>query len=160
VRLHQDPQLLDLIGERLSGDFEHGGGAVLVAAGLGEGAFNEVAFETGDGVLVGAGGEAGRDDVAEAFGEVASVTGSVQDTEEGLGPRFNSNSCVSCHSHPAMGGSSPATNPQVSVAPQAQVDPLVNLGIISANGPVREVRFTTDGGVHDLFTIFLNGTRR
>jgi CxxC motif-containing protein (DUF1111 family) len=90
---------------------------------------------------------------AEAFGEVASVTGSVQDTEEGLGPRFNSNSCVSCHSHPAMGGSSPATNPQVSVAPQAQVDPLVNLGIISANGPVREVRFTTDGGVHDLFTI-------
>ena len=90
---------------------------------------------------------------AGAFGEVASVMGSVQDTEEGLGPRFNSNSCVSCHSHPAMGGSSPATNPQVNVAPRAQVDPLVNLGIISANGPVREVRFTTDGGVHDLFTI-------
>src|SRR5262245_57262974 len=45
---------------------------------------------------------------AEAFGETASVTGSVNDTEDGLGPRFNSNSCVSCHSHPAMGGSSPA----------------------------------------------------
>ena len=90
---------------------------------------------------------------AEAFSETASVTGSVNDTEAGLGPRFNSNSCLSCHAHPAMGGSSPATNPQVSVAPQAQVDLLVNLGIISANGPVREVRFTTDGGVHDLFTI-------
>jgi hypothetical protein len=33
------------------------------------------------------------------------------------------------------------------------VDPLVHLGIISADGPVREGRFTTDGGVHDLFTI-------
>ena len=90
---------------------------------------------------------------AEAFGETASVTGAVADSEPGLGPRFNSTSCVSCHSHPAMGGSSPATNPQVSVAPQAQVDPLMALGIISANGPVREVRFTSDGGVHDLFTI-------
>ena len=90
---------------------------------------------------------------AEAFSETASVTGSVADTEPGLGPRFNSSSCISCHSHPAMGGSSPATNPQVTVAPREQVDPLVALGIISANGPVREVRFTTDGGVHDLFTI-------
>jgi CxxC motif-containing protein (DUF1111 family) len=90
---------------------------------------------------------------AEAFGEAASVDGNVPDTEPGLGPRFNSTSCVSCHSHPAMGGSSPATNPQVSVAPPGQLDLLLNLGIISANGPVREVRFTTDGGVHDLFTI-------
>jgi CxxC motif-containing protein (DUF1111 family) len=92
---------------------------------------------------------------AEAFGEAASVDGSVPDTEPGLGPRFNSTSCVSCHSHPAMGGSSPDTNPQVILGPPAQVATLTALGIISADGPVREVRFTTDGGVHDLFTIAL-----
>ena len=90
---------------------------------------------------------------ADAFADVASVTGSIAGTEAGLGPRFNSTSCVSCHSHPAMGGSSPATNPQVTVGPTAQVALLTGLGIISPNGPVREVRFTTDGGVHDLFTI-------
>ena len=90
---------------------------------------------------------------ADAFGESASVNGSVAGTEAGLGPRFNSTSCVSCHAQPAMGGSSPATNPQVNVAPAVQVNALIDLGIISAEGPVREVRFTSDGGVHDLFTI-------
>jgi CxxC motif-containing protein (DUF1111 family) len=90
---------------------------------------------------------------AEAFGEASSVTGSIAGTEPGLGPRFNSTSCVSCHAHPTMGGSSPASNPQVSVAPPGQLNVLLDLGIISASGPVREVRFTTDGGVHDLFTI-------
>jgi CxxC motif-containing protein (DUF1111 family) len=91
----------------------------------------------------------------EAFGEVSSVTGSVPGTEEGLGPRFNLTSCAGCHAQPAMGGSSPASNPQVvgGVAQQSQIDALVALGIISPNGPVREVRFSTDGGVHDLFTI-------
>jgi CxxC motif-containing protein (DUF1111 family) len=91
----------------------------------------------------------------DAFGEVASVTGSVPDTEEGLGPRFNLNSCAGCHKQPAVGGTSPAANPQTStdVAPLAQINNLINLGIISPTGPVREVRFTTDGGVHDLFTI-------
>src|SRR5579862_3422148 len=71
----------------------------------------------------------------------------------GLGPRFNLDSCAGCHKFPAAGGSSPAINPQVSVAPSFQVTPLLNLGIISATGPVREVRFQSDGGVHDLFTI-------
>ena len=96
---------------------------------------------------------------ADAYGEVASVTASVTGTEPGLGPRFNSTSCASCHAHPAMGGSSPSSNPQVSVAPASQVNPLIDLGIISATGPVREVRFSTDGGVHALFTIIgLPGT--
>jgi CxxC motif-containing protein (DUF1111 family) len=90
---------------------------------------------------------------ADAYGEAASVTGSVAGTEAGLGPRFNSTSCASCHAHPAMGGSSPSSNPQVNVAPAAQVNPLIDLGIISASGPVREVRFSTDGGVHALFII-------
>jgi CxxC motif-containing protein (DUF1111 family) len=89
----------------------------------------------------------------EAFEEVSSVTGSVEDTEAGLGPRFNLDSCGGCHAQPAVGGSSPANNPQVSVGPPSQVNLLMNLGIISPTGPVREVRFTTDGGVHALFTI-------
>jgi CxxC motif-containing protein (DUF1111 family) len=89
----------------------------------------------------------------DEFEEVQSVTGSVAGTEEGLGPRFNSNSCVSCHAHPAAGGTSPQANPQVSVGPPGEVGTLTSLGIISPNGPVREVRFQNDGGVHDLFTI-------
>jgi CxxC motif-containing protein (DUF1111 family) len=73
----------------------------------------------------------------------------------GLGPRFNSNSCSSCHFYPAAGGTSPASNPQVAFAnSQNRMPPF-----ITASGPVREVRFiknpdgTPDGGVHDLFTI-------
>ena len=91
----------------------------------------------------------------DSFQEVASVTGSVAGTEPGLGPRFNLNSCAGCHAHPAVGGSSPADNPQVSVAPPGPPPgQLANVaGIISPKGPVREVRFSTDGGVHDLFTI-------
>jgi CxxC motif-containing protein (DUF1111 family) len=89
----------------------------------------------------------------ESFGEVASVTGSVVGTEPGLGPRFNMTSCAGCHAQPAVGGSSPSVNPQVSAAPASQVSLLTSLNIINANGPVREVRFSTDGGVHDLFTI-------
>jgi CxxC motif-containing protein (DUF1111 family) len=72
-----------------------------------------------------------------------------------LGPRFNSNSCSSCHIHPAVGGSAPSSNPQVAFAnSQNRLPPF-----ITASGPVREVRFiknpdgTPDGGVHDLFTI-------
>jgi CxxC motif-containing protein (DUF1111 family) len=75
--------------------------------------------------------------------------------EGGLGPRFNSTSCSSCHAQPAIGGTSPASNPQVAFAnSQNQLPPF-----ITATGPVREVRFisnpngTPDGGVHDLFTI-------
>jgi CxxC motif-containing protein (DUF1111 family) len=95
----------------------------------------------------------------DEFEEVQSVTGSVAGTEEGLGPRFNSNSCVSCHAHPAVGGTSPPINPQVSAGPPSQVLTLKSLNIISDDGPVREVRFESDGGVHDLFTIAgLEGT--
>ncbi|HUB82778.1 MAG TPA: di-heme oxidoredictase family protein [Bryobacteraceae bacterium] len=73
----------------------------------------------------------------------------------GLGPRFNSNSCSSCHAQPAVGGSSPRNNPQVAFAnSKNQLPPF-----IQANGPVREARFiqtsggAPDGGVHDLFVI-------
>jgi len=91
----------------------------------------------------------------DAFEEVASVLGTVPNTEQGLGPRFNMNSCAGCHRFPAVGGSSPVHNPQVDVGPSSQVATLVGLGLISPNGPVREIRFNNpgDGGVHDLFTI-------
>jgi hypothetical protein len=77
---------------------------------------------------------------------------------DGLGPRLNLNSCSSCHSFPAVGGSSPAVNPQVAFATHdGGLDRLPSF--LTANGPVREARFvknadgTADGGVHDLFTI-------
>lgn len=87
----------------------------------------------------------------------------------GLGPRFNSNSCVSCHSQPAAGGSGPAVNPQFTftngtpplVAPNNTAP-----SFITANGPTREARFpfffdssgnvntnAPNGGVEDLFTV-------
>ncbi|HYR42760.1 MAG TPA: di-heme oxidoredictase family protein [Terriglobia bacterium] len=90
----------------------------------------------------------------DAFREVDTVA-------SGLGPRFNLNSCAGCHAQPAVGGSSPAQNPQVvgGVAPAYQINNLVNLGLISTQGPVREVRFKSDGGVHDLFvTAGMSGT--
>src|SRR6267143_505100 len=79
--------------------------------------------------------------------------------EDGLGPRFNLDSCAGCHIHPAVGGSSPPTNnPQVVragiMAPGNTVP-----AFLTPNGPVREVRFirnpngTPDGGVHSIFTI-------
>lgn len=78
----------------------------------------------------------------------------------GLGPTFNSNSCGSCHSQPATGGSSPSLTafPNVGNNPQATVGQLMGGGspvpfFITADGPVREARFKSDGGVHDLFTI-------
>ena len=92
----------------------------------------------------------------DEFQETQSVTGSIAGTEEGLGPRFNMNSCSSCHAHPAVGGTSPANNPQVlsNPADPSQIALVTDtVHILSAHGPVREVRFSTDGGVHQLFTI-------
>lgn len=84
----------------------------------------------------------------------------------GLGPGFNSNSCVSCHSQPATLGTSPSpTSPQ---APQPNPEIAAGLStgaanvipsFVTPNGPAREARFirrsdgTPDGGVHDLFSI-------
>jgi CxxC motif-containing protein (DUF1111 family) len=82
----------------------------------------------------------------------------------GLGPRFNSNSCSSCHSQPAIGGTSPRVNPETVVFNENGADNDIP-SFITADGPVREARFkfflnpdgslstTRDGGVHDLFTI-------
>ena len=89
------------------------------------------------------------------FNEVEVVTGG---DNSGLGPRFNSNSCLSCHSQPAPGGSSPAMNPSIAVATLNGAENVVPW-FITANGPVREARFkrnpdgSNDGGVHDLFVV-------
>ncbi|HKR80260.1 MAG TPA: di-heme oxidoredictase family protein [Nitrospira sp.] len=94
----------------------------------------------------------------EAFEEVASVQGTIPDTEAGLGPRFNLDSCAGCHAHPAIGGSSPSINPQPDVAKKAGALNEVP-SFIQKDGPIREVRFkfnpdgSPDGGVHALFTI-------
>jgi CxxC motif-containing protein (DUF1111 family) len=93
------------------------------------------------------------------FMEVDSVSGTISgEGGSGLGPTFNGNSCAQCHAHPAVGGSSPATNPQVALA---NLDGAQNTvpSFITSDGPVREARFirnpdgTPDGGVHGLFTI-------
>jgi CxxC motif-containing protein (DUF1111 family) len=89
------------------------------------------------------------------FLEVEAVTGGVNN---GLGPRFNSNQCASCHSQPSFGGSSPAMNPLFAIATSNGASNSMPW-FITQNGPVREARFklntdgTADGGVHNLFVI-------
>jgi CxxC motif-containing protein (DUF1111 family) len=89
------------------------------------------------------------------FSQIESVTGG---QNNGLGPRFNSNSCLSCHVQPSVGGSSPATNPSIAIATLNGAKNVVPW-FIAQNGPIREARFkrnpdgTNDGGVHDLFVI-------
>jgi CxxC motif-containing protein (DUF1111 family) len=95
---------------------------------------------------------------SQAFNAAATVFSEVEGVANGLGPRFNLNSCAGCHAYPVAGGASPLVNPQIAVAvqngAQNQLPPF-----IQANGPVRVVRFrqnpdgSPDGGVHDLFTI-------
>jgi CxxC motif-containing protein (DUF1111 family) len=98
--------------------------------------------------------EIGRD----AFLEVASVQGTIPNTEAGRGPRFNLDSCAGCHRQPDIGGSSPAINPQVEVAKKEGANNEIP-SFIKIDGPIREARFkrnpdgTPDGGVHALFTI-------
>jgi CxxC motif-containing protein (DUF1111 family) len=95
-----------------------------------------------------------RDGLAR-FADIEVVTGG---NNNGLGPRFNSNQCLSCHSQPAAGGSSPARNPLIGIATLNGAKNMVPW-FITQNGPVREARFkrnpngTNDGGVHNLFVI-------
>jgi CxxC motif-containing protein (DUF1111 family) len=87
----------------------------------------------------------------DTFNEVDAVP-------NGLGPRFNLDSCAGCHSQPAVGGSSPATNPQVAIATAAGAKNVLP-SFITASGPTREARFvrnpdgSPDGSVHALFVI-------
>jgi CxxC motif-containing protein (DUF1111 family) len=91
--------------------------------------------------------EVGLEDFSEAEG-----------VGEGLGPRFNLDGCLGCHSQPAAGGSSPALNPQVAVATAFGARNTVPF-FVKPDGPVREARMkyksdgSRDGGVHALFVI-------
>jgi hypothetical protein len=87
----------------------------------------------------------------------------------GLGPRFNTNQCASCHAQPDVGGSSPSTTafPFLGANPETQFADTHNTlpSFITPDGPIREARFkfslnrdgslsnSPDGGVHDLFVI-------
>jgi CxxC motif-containing protein (DUF1111 family) len=106
------------------------------------------------------------------FAAVEVVSGQPNNT--GLGPRFNTNQCSSCHAQPAIGGTSPSTSafPNLGANPETLVYNLAGQtsqntlpSFITPDGPVREARFkfflnqdgslsnTADGGVHDLFVI-------
>jgi CxxC motif-containing protein (DUF1111 family) len=89
------------------------------------------------------------------FATIESVTGG---QNNGLGPRFNSNSCLSCHAQPSVGGTSPAANPEIAIATLQGAKNAVPW-FITQKGPIREARFklgadgTNDGGVHNLFVV-------
>ena len=97
------------------------------------------------------------------FQEVETVSGSAN---VGLGPRFNSNSCVSCHAQPAIGGTGAATNPEFQFPSNGVAPGNTVPSFITANGPTREARFPfffnsngsvntsePNGGVEDLYTV-------
>jgi CxxC motif-containing protein (DUF1111 family) len=92
----------------------------------------------------------------------------VETIPTGLGPRFNSNSCSSCHAQPAVGGTGPATNPQFQFISTGVVSGSTNTipSFLTANGPTREARFpfqfnangtvntnAPNGGVETIFTV-------
>ena len=97
--------------------------------------------------------------LTQIFTEVNFVAGGPLVKTVGLGPRFNSNSCNSCHNYPANGGSSPPNNPLFNIY---QLEGATNTMpyFVTSDGPVIVARFpyksdgvTPDGGVHQMFTI-------
>jgi len=104
-------------------------------------------------------------DGLKRFQDVESVSNSPTNNN-GLGPRFNSNSCVSCHAQPAVGGTGAATNPQSQFTSNGTAPRDTTPYFITANGPTVEARFpfffnsngtpnynAPNGGVEDLFTV-------
>jgi CxxC motif-containing protein (DUF1111 family) len=94
----------------------------------------------------------------EIFNAGISEFAGEEEVPDGLGPTMNLDSCIGCHVNPAVGGTSPAVNPQVAFATLNGATNTIP-SFITASGPVREARFVKtasgapDGGVHDLFTI-------
>jgi len=104
-------------------------------------------------------------DGLKRFQDVESVSNS-STGNNGLGPRFNSNQCSSCHAQPAVGGSGAAVNPQFQFTSNGVAPGNSTPYFITANGPTREARFpfffnpdgtvnpsAPNGGVEDLFTV-------
>jgi CxxC motif-containing protein (DUF1111 family) len=94
------------------------------------------------------------------FQELDSVSGTIE-PGVGLGPTYNANGCAVCHSQPGVMGAGVApSSPQFPGTPNPQVALATLHGarntvpsFITAAGPIREARFKSDGGVHDLYTI-------
>ncbi len=99
------------------------------------------------------------------FQDVESVSKSPSGNN-GLGPRFNSNQCSSCHAQPAVGGTGAAVNPQFSFTSNGTAPKDTTPYFVTANGPTLEARFpfffnnngsvnynAPNGGVEDLFTV-------
>ncbi|HEV2176691.1 MAG TPA: di-heme oxidoredictase family protein [Terriglobia bacterium] len=106
-------------------------------------------------------------DITPYFSQVNNVPEPAdQSSPGGLGPRFNSNSCASCHAQPAIGGASP-----LPASLGGPGNPLFNVyqlmgaqntmpSFETTSGPVLVPLFpfesdliTPDGYVHQLFTI-------
>src|ERR1700674_4513987 len=89
------------------------------------------------------------------FAVIESVSGG---QNNGLGPRFNSKSFLSCHAQTRVGGSSPAANPEIAIATLQGAKNVIPW-FITQKGPIREARFklsadgANDGGVHNLFVV-------
>ncbi len=97
------------------------------------------------------------------FQEVEAVSNA---DNVGLGPRFNSNQCSSCHAQPAIGGTGAAVNPQFLFTSNGVAPGNTIPYFLTANGPTVEVRFpyfltasgaantkAPNGGVEALFTV-------
>ena len=90
---------------------------------------------------------------------VGCQTSGANITSCGLGPRFNSNSCSSCHQQPMLGGSSPSSNPLFQVYQSDGTDHFNNTmpGFEKASGPILIPRLPVASGgtglVQQLFTI-------
>jgi len=104
-------------------------------------------------------------DGQKRFQDVESVSGNANGNN-GLGPRFNSNSCSSCHAQPAVGGTGAAMNPQFAFAGSPVAPRDATPSFITATGPTREARFpfffnsngsanlnNPNGGVETIFTV-------
>jgi CxxC motif-containing protein (DUF1111 family) len=134
-----------------------GGLAVVVAAAVLAGGAATGHAQSDPGVRGGAaaagGPIAGISANNQTFFDVSSdIFAETEVLADGLGPRFNLDSCGGCHSQPALGGSSPSVNPQVAVATASGAHNTLP-SFITRNGPIREARFKSDGGVHSLFVI-------
>jgi CxxC motif-containing protein (DUF1111 family) len=104
-------------------------------------------------------------DGQKRFQDVESVSNSPTGNN-GLGPRFNSNQCSSCHAQPAVGGTGAAMNPQFSFTSNGTAPKDTTPYFITATGPTLEARFpfffnsngtvnfnAPNGGVETLFTV-------
>lgn len=93
------------------------------------------------------------------FTTAAIVTDPNGVMDTGLGPRFNSNSCSSCHQQPALGGSSPSSNPLFQVYQSDGTDHFNNAmpSFETQSGPILVPHLPPSSGgnglVQQLFTI-------